>query len=114
MKKRILIVEDEFVEANNLEMILLRAGYQVCELADSVPKALKIIEKEQPDLVLLDIFLLNQQHLMSDVIQQLRKLSSFESNLYRELDKLTILQDYESLKKVEEIIKITFRLNDIA
>jgi len=63
---------------------------------------------------LLDIFLLNQQHLKSVVIQQLRKLSAFESNLYRELEKLTILQDYDSLKEVEEIIQITFRLNEIA
>jgi len=64
--------------------------------------------------MLLDIFLLKQPHLLSDVIQQLRKLSSFESNLYRELDKLTILQDFESLKKVEEIVKITFKLNELA
>lgn len=57
MKKRILIVEDEFVEANNLEMILRRAGYHVCETAGYVTKALEIIEKEKPDLVLVDIFL---------------------------------------------------------
>lgn len=57
MKKRILIVEDEFIEANNLEMILHRAGYYVCDIASHVSQALKIIEKEKPDLVLLDIFL---------------------------------------------------------
>ncbi|TCD26585.1 sigma-54-dependent Fis family transcriptional regulator [Pedobacter psychrodurus] len=57
MKKRILIVEDEFVEANNLEMILHRAGYYVCDIAGYVTKALEIIEREKPDLVLLDIFL---------------------------------------------------------
>ncbi len=38
-------------------MILERAGYQVCSIARSVPIALKIIEDESPDLVLLDIFL---------------------------------------------------------
>jgi len=57
MKKRILIVEDEFVEANNLEMILHRAGYYVCNIASYVTKALEIIEREKPDLVLLDIYL---------------------------------------------------------
>ncbi|MGM9478187.1 sigma-54-dependent transcriptional regulator [Pedobacter sp. GSP4] len=57
MKKRILIVEDEFVEANNLEMILHRAGYYVCDIASYVTKALEIVEREKPDLVLLDIFL---------------------------------------------------------
>ena len=54
-KARILIVEDQFIEANNLRMILHQAGYPVCTIARSVPGALKIIEKENPDLVLLDI-----------------------------------------------------------
>src|ERR1700744_6434532 len=57
MKEKILIVEDQFIEANNLRNILSRAGYPVCEIAVSVAAALEIIEKEGPDLVLLDIFL---------------------------------------------------------
>ncbi|MCF0074238.1 sigma-54 dependent transcriptional regulator [Dyadobacter sp. CY261] len=57
MKARILIVEDQFVEANNLEVILERAGYHVCTIARSVAAALQIIEKENPDLVFLDILL---------------------------------------------------------
>jgi len=57
MNERILIVEDQFIEANNLKMILERTGYQVCSIARSVPLALQIIEKENPDLVLLDIYL---------------------------------------------------------
>jgi DNA-binding NtrC family response regulator len=57
MRKKILIVEDQFIEANNLQMILEKAGYKVCSIARSVPVALEIIENEKPDLVLLDIFL---------------------------------------------------------
>jgi DNA-binding NtrC family response regulator len=57
MKGKLLIVEDQFIEANNLRMILERSGYGVCEIARSVPIALKIIENDKPDLVLLDIFL---------------------------------------------------------
>jgi two-component system response regulator HydG len=55
MKAKILIVEDQFIEANNLKLILKKAGYLVCSIARSVSEALKIIEKENPDLVLLDI-----------------------------------------------------------
>ena len=55
--KKILIVEDQFIEANNLQMILIREGYSVCSIARSVPIALEIVEKEKPDLVLLDIYL---------------------------------------------------------
>jgi two-component system response regulator HydG len=57
MKEKILIVEDQFIEANNLEMILERAGYQVCGIARSVQAALPIVERENPDIVLLDIYL---------------------------------------------------------
>lgn len=57
MKKKILIVEDQFIEANNLQMILEKAGYKVCSIARSVPVALDIVDREKPDLVLLDIFL---------------------------------------------------------
>ena len=55
MNKRVLIVEDHFVEANNLQMILERAGYSVCPIARSVTVALKLIDQEHPDLVLIDI-----------------------------------------------------------
>lgn len=55
MKARILIVEDQFIEANNLRLILKKAGHTVCEIARSVPEALAVIEKENPSLVLLDI-----------------------------------------------------------
>jgi response regulator of citrate/malate metabolism len=57
MTTRILIVEDQFIEANNLRIILKKAGYLVCTIARSVEEALKIVNDEQPDLVLLDIHL---------------------------------------------------------
>ena len=57
MNKKVLIVEDQFVEANNLQLILKKSGYEVCGIARSVPIAQEIIKKENPNLVLLDIFL---------------------------------------------------------
>jgi two-component system response regulator HydG len=57
MKTKILIVEDQFIEANNLRIILLKAGYQVCSLARSVMEATAIIAVEKPEMVFLDIFL---------------------------------------------------------
>jgi len=55
--EKILIVEDEFIVAHDLQMILQRAGYQVAGIADSVKSAGAILEKQQVDLVLLDIYL---------------------------------------------------------
>jgi DNA-binding NtrC family response regulator len=57
MKPKILIVEDQFIEAKSLNVILTNAGYSTCSIARSVESALSIIEKEKPDLVLVDIFL---------------------------------------------------------
>jgi two-component system response regulator HydG len=57
MNTKILIVEDQFIEADNLRSILRKAGYIVCKIARSVPEAQQIIDEEKPDLILLDIHL---------------------------------------------------------
>lgn len=61
MTERILIVEDEFIVAHDLQMILSHAGYKIAGIADSVKSALVILEKKEVDLVLLDIFLKGKQ-----------------------------------------------------
>lgn len=57
MEENILIVEDEFIVANDLRIMLQKAGYKVCGIAPSVAKALDLIKTKNPDWVLLDIFL---------------------------------------------------------
>lgn len=57
MNDNILIVEDEFIVANDLKLILEGAGYTVCGIATSSASAQKMIEKYRPAWVLLDIFL---------------------------------------------------------
>ena len=57
MKQKILIVEDEFVEANHIQEILEQAGYEVMGIARSVNVALEMMQAERPSLILLDIFL---------------------------------------------------------
>ncbi|MGM9478882.1 sigma 54-interacting transcriptional regulator [Pedobacter sp. GSP4] len=57
MKQKILIVEDEFIVANDLRIMLEKAGYKVCGIAPSVVKALELIATKQPEWILLDIFL---------------------------------------------------------
>ncbi|HEY4195049.1 MAG TPA: sigma 54-interacting response regulator [Mucilaginibacter sp.] len=57
MKENILIVEDEFIVANDLSLMLTKAGYSVCGIAASVKQAMGLIQKNKPTWVLLDIFL---------------------------------------------------------
>ncbi|SDE85028.1 Response regulator receiver domain-containing protein [Dyadobacter soli] len=75
MKRKILIVEDLFVEANHLRIMLKRAGYEVTGIARTYEEAVSLIQQDRPGIVLLDIFLagkktgidlasvLNQQHI---------------------------------------------------
>ncbi|HEX8316117.1 MAG TPA: sigma 54-interacting transcriptional regulator [Flavisolibacter sp.] len=60
-QQTILIVEDEFAVANDLRMILEKAGYLVIGIAHSVAKAEEFNREQRPDLVLVDIHLKGQQ-----------------------------------------------------
>ncbi len=57
MEKTVLIVEDEFIVADDLQLTLQNAGYVVVGVADTVDTARKIIRDKKPSLVLLDIYL---------------------------------------------------------
>src|SRR5580765_2409067 len=57
MNSKVLIVEDQFVEANDLQLMLRKAGYEVCGIVRSVDSAEEALKKETPGIVLLDIFL---------------------------------------------------------
>jgi DNA-binding NtrC family response regulator len=59
MNEKILVVEDEFIVANDLQNMLKKAGYSVSGIAATVNEARTLIEKTRPNWVLLDIFLQN-------------------------------------------------------
>lgn len=54
-KFKILIVEDEVLIARDIKESLEELGHYTCVTASSVLSALKIVEDEHPDLVLIDI-----------------------------------------------------------
>lgn len=56
-KRRILIVEDEAITAFDLQLLLEGLNYEVCGKADSGKSAIDEVEKESPDLVMMDIVL---------------------------------------------------------
>jgi len=61
MKEQILIVEDQFVEADYLRLLLEQAGYTITGIARSVVQAKEMIADKKPDFVLLDILLKGKQ-----------------------------------------------------
>jgi PAS domain S-box-containing protein len=56
-KAAILIVEDSFIVAYHLQTTLESEGYRVLGTEDSGEKALAFLEKQRPDLILMDIML---------------------------------------------------------
>lgn len=57
MPQKILIVEDEPIIAEDLSMILQKAGYQVIGIANDGTTALDLLHSQYPEIVLLDIAL---------------------------------------------------------
>jgi PAS domain S-box-containing protein/putative nucleotidyltransferase with HDIG domain len=56
-KTKILVVEDESIVARDIRNMLLGIGYEVTAVTSDAEEAVKIAEKEQPQLVLMDIML---------------------------------------------------------
>jgi len=73
-KENILIVEDEFIVANDLKLMLLKAGYSVCGIAASVSAAQEMIAQYRPSWVLLDIFL-SDESMGTDLAKELTEMS---------------------------------------
>jgi two-component system, response regulator PdtaR len=59
-KRKILIVEDEFIAAMCLQEELLKRGYEVSELVSSGEEAIKRAEVDKFDVVIMDIHLLGE------------------------------------------------------
>ena len=55
MTSKILIIEDEAINAMLISSQLTRAGYKVCTLAATGEDAYKIAQEEKPDFLLIDI-----------------------------------------------------------
>ncbi len=55
MKRRVLIVEDEAIVADDLQHQILQLGYDVIGLTDSGAEAIALSDEKRPDIVLMDI-----------------------------------------------------------
>jgi PAS domain S-box-containing protein len=55
MKTRILVVEDEYIIAGEIEMSLQSLGYDACGVAHEAEEAIRKVELLKPDIVLIDI-----------------------------------------------------------
>jgi Response regulator containing CheY-like receiver domain and AraC-type DNA-binding domain len=73
LEKTVLIVEDEFLIAMDLQILLETSGWRVMGPAPTVRDALRLLEKERPAVALLDVNLGNE--LVTEVAEDLRQRS---------------------------------------
>jgi two-component system, response regulator PdtaR len=66
----VLVVEDEFLIAMDLELLLRRHGWRVLGPATTLAEALRLLADRTPDVALLDVNL--QGELVTPVAEQLR------------------------------------------
>ena len=57
LKKRILIVEDQALVAEDIRQHLMRMDYEIIGLTNSGEQAVQLAKELQPDLVLMDVSL---------------------------------------------------------
>ena len=69
----ILIVEDDFSYALEVEMIIHELGYQLMACVNNSEKAIELVEGQKPDLILIDIFIEGQK----DGIELAQAISSY-------------------------------------
>ena len=56
-KVKIIIVEDEYIVAADIRESVHNIGYSLCVILKSGEEAVKRVEKDKPDLILMDIVL---------------------------------------------------------
>jgi two-component system, response regulator PdtaR len=57
---KILIVEDDFLAASEIEAVLTEAGYRIAGIANRAEEAVRMAKSESPDLAIMDIRLVGR------------------------------------------------------
>lgn len=87
---RLLIVEDDYLVALDVERIVLKAGYVVVGIAATAEDALKQAEQARPDLVLMDIRLATARDGIDAAIELRQKFNINCLIVSSHIDKATV------------------------
>src|SRR4051812_27625169 len=89
--RRVLVVEDQFVIALDMEQMLRVLGADTVDLATNIPDALAIIERTPPDLAILDLKLGTETTVAIAEALQARAIPLIFVTGYGDLDALPAL-----------------------
>ena len=94
--RSVLIVEDDSIISISLKMMLESSGFEVCDIASSGVKALRIYNDSRPDAVLLDINLKGGMTGI-DICNELKKTDAHPVVIY-----ITGYSDEKLIRAAEE------------
>lgn len=113
MAKKIVIVEDDEFLRSLTSKRLESEGYEVAVAVDG-EDAVKIIPKENPDLIFLDLLLPNKNGF--EVLEEIRKDDKTKDTPVVVFSNLGQKEDIEKVKKfgvTEFLVKANFTLDDV-
>ena len=111
--KTILVVEDDATLYQTLELALSREGFHVL-LARDGDEALSIVNKEKPDVILLDIIMPKKNGF--DVLEEIRnemKLSDIPIVVLSNLSQESDIELCKELGATEYLVKSNMTTDDI-
>lgn len=88
--RRVLVVEDEFLIALDIEQMLRALGAQTIDLATSISDSLAAIERTPPDLAILDLKLRTETTAPIADVLQARAIPLIFVTGYSDLDTLPV------------------------
>jgi 1,2-diacylglycerol 3-beta-glucosyltransferase len=105
-KIKILIVEDEAINAFSMQRALIMSGYKVCELVSTGEEAVAAAKQEKPDLVIMDI-ILNGSVNGIEAAREIRSRSDTPILFITGYDERKLIQQIKSIPSSTYLIKPT-------
>ena len=103
-KIKILIAEDEAINALSMQRALTMSGYKVCELISTGEEAVEVAKLEKPDLVIMDI-ILNGSVNGIEAAREIRSRSDIPILFITGYDERKLIQQIKSIPSSTYLIK---------
>ena len=103
-KIKILIAEDEAINALSMQRALTMSGYKVCELISTGEEAVEAVKQEKPDLVIMDI-ILNGSVNGIEAARKMRSRSDIPILFITGYDERKLIQQIKSIPSSTYLIK---------
>ena len=103
-KIKILIVEDEAINAYSMQRSLTISGYKVCKLISTGEEAVEAAKQEKPDLVIMDIILSGSVNGI-DAAREIRSQSDIPIVFITGYEERKLIQQIKSIPSSTYLIK---------